>query len=461
MRTATLVTGLLHDGLSRLPDRRSSRQYLVRALRAAGAVALMTACQESVAPSGFTPGAVDPDSGNWVVVGVGDETSCALDADGRVFCWGMNESGRLGTRATTVSVAAPSVVQGPIPRFVKLSVGGSHQCALTADGAAYCWGANSYGQLGTGGGTGDVTMPTAVVGEIRFRSITAGFNFTCAISMDDRGYCWGDHSMGQLGIGPNSACDANGDRCSFPSPMPVASDLRFSQLSAGFWHACGITADGTAYCWGDNREGELGNQAVPPECVPATDRVTCTAPAPVMVSSDAKFTQLSAGMLYSCGVAVGGAAYCWGAISADPAVGASHLGNSSYSGYYGASRGSGLPVPVDGGLRFREISTGHDSTCGLTVDGMAVCWGSNNFGQLGFATMAPSYTTTPRAVHMPSAPHAPARGLADHACALTTRGRIWCWGGFNFFGALGSPPVSPPGIGAQIRPTPAPVDAAQ
>jgi alpha-tubulin suppressor-like RCC1 family protein len=177
-----------------------------------------------------------------------------------------------------------------------------------------------------------------------------------------------------------------------------------------------------------------------------------------MVSTSMKFTHVSAGLMYSCAIAVGGAAFCWGGVSGDSAIGASHLGNSSFSGYYGANQGSLSPVPVEGGFHFSDISAGASSTCALTTDGKAMCWGSNNFGQLGVATMSMNFTTAPRAVRMPASVIAPARGEL-HSCGLTTSGRIWCWGGFNFFGELGSSPVSRPGVEANIRPTPAPIDS--
>lgn len=420
-------------------------------------VTLLTACHDVLAPAGFPSGEPDPVPGDWVAVGAGEHTSCALDRGGRAYCWGVNDGGLLGTGAIVSSITFPTPVRGPSP-FTQISVGSRHQCALAADGTAYCWGDNNYGQLGTGDQTGNATMPTAVSGGIRFRSITAGYNFTCAIASDDRAYCWGDRSAGQLGTGPIEPCDASNGYCRTRIPTLVGGGLKFSQLSAGFMHACGIVDDGTAYCWGDNRQGEIGNETISTRCGSLPNRSTCIAFEPTMVHSAMKFTRISAGSMYSCAIALGGSAFCWGAVSRDRGVGASHLGNSSYSGYYGANQGSRLPVPVEGGLRFSDISAGLASTCGLTVDGKAFCWGSNNFGQLGIATMSMNFTTTPRAVRMPAALNAPARG-DDHWCGLTTSGRIWCWGGFDFFGELGSPPVSRPGIEANIRPTPAPIDS--
>ena len=432
-----------------------------RAVSLAASSALIVACRDPVATGGFPPDKTDPVAGSWIAVGVGSNTACALDRDRQAFCWGANQGGLLGVDASLGRIEAPRAVGAPHLRFAQISVGARHQCALTVEGAAYCWGDNSSGQLGTGDATGNAIHPTPVAGGLNFRAISAGFNATCGIDFDDRGFCWGDDFDGQLGIGPTTACDPESPRCPFRSPMPISGSLHFAQISVGFQHACGVTRDGTTYCWGDDSEGALGINALPARCATSFDRLTCNYAEPQRVRTQLKFTAVSAGMMYSCGIAVDGSAYCWGAVSGDRGVGASHLGNATYAGYYGPYRGSGLPVPVEGGLHFREITTGLAATCGLTLDGTAVCWGSNNFGQMGFATMSPDFTTTPRAVRMPAAAAAPARGMGDHACAVTTTGRIWCWGGYNYLGELGSPPVSPPGPGAEIRPTPSPVEAPQ
>jgi alpha-tubulin suppressor-like RCC1 family protein len=130
------------------------------------------------------------------------------------------------------------------------------------------------------------------------------------------------------------------------------------------------------------------------------------------------------------------------------------------SGYHGAERGSRVPVPVEGGLTFRAVSAGNRISCGQTVDSRAVCWGSNNFGQLGIGDSKPDFSTTPRDVWMPAVVEAPAVGEEDNVCALTATGRIFCWGGYNFWGEIGSDPVSDPNdiTRSFLRGRPTPVD---
>jgi len=415
-------------------------------------------CHTSTEPAGrgFSPSDADAVTGVWATVSVGDNTTCALDQIGHAYCWGSNFRGRLGTGDIANRVTEPRRVIDAPTQFHSLSVGAHHQCAITTDGRAFCWGDNGAGQLGTGTSNGNGSA--FVIGGLTFRSMTTGLEHTCALTPDDSVYCWGDNTYAQLGAGTAAPCGAMAERpCRVPVPVRVPGDLRFVQVSAGRWHTCGITRDGTAYCWGSNQHGELGDPAVPVQCSGFPALISCLRDAPNPVSGDLRFTQLSAGALHTCGVATGGAAYCWGHVTREFTTGAAELGNTAHAGFHGTEHGSQAPVRVEGGLVFREVSAGLQRSCGVTIDDRAVCWGNNNFGQLGIGTMAPRYSTRPQPVRIPVVAGAPALNESDHGCAVATRGRIWCWGGYNFFGELGSPPVSEPMLTIIIRPTPAPV----
>lgn len=430
------------------------------ALKLVLTTALLTlpACHDSTGPktTWSPPGGPDPIVGDWRSVSVGDNTTCALDRSGRAYCWGSNFRGRLGTGDTTGRVIEPRIVSGAPAQLRDLSVGMSHQCAITSDGRAFCWGENGSSQLGAG--VNSATTSAFVAGGLTFNSISAGNRHTCAVTVQNAAYCWGDNTYNQLGAGDAAPCGAMVERpCRVPAPVPVAGDLRFAQVSAGRSHTCGLTLDGAAYCWGSNHDGELGDPTVPIHCVALPAVVACLRDFPVPVGGGLRFTQISAGAMHSCGVTATGAAHCWGLATPDAQIDASALGSTMHAGFAGASRGSRVPVPVEGGFTFAEVSAGNGRSCGVTFDGEALCWGINTFGQLGIATMNPSRSTRPQAVRMPSAAGAPALDEDDHACAVSTTGRIWCWGGYNFFGELGSPPMSEPMVSAIVRPTPAPV----
>jgi alpha-tubulin suppressor-like RCC1 family protein len=134
-----------------------------------------------------------------VSISAGHKHACGLAAGGSAYCWGENLSGQVGD-GTHGYAGAPVPVTGGLT-FASVSARGpSHSCGVTPDRAAYCWGANGFGQLGTVGDT-SVSRPAPVSGGLRFASISAGFGHTCGITAQNRLYCWGYGGFGQLGTG--------------------------------------------------------------------------------------------------------------------------------------------------------------------------------------------------------------------------------------------------------------------
>jgi len=234
------------------------------------------------------PVVTSPPSGQFAAIAAGTEFSCGL-VSGTAYCWGDNYTGQLGN-GTTTPHASPTAVAGSL-QFTALTVGAFHACGLTSGGAAYCWGANADGELGTGNTT-TATSPTAVNTAILFASIVAGNDFTCGLDGAGNAYCWGANSYGALGIGT-----AGG---SASTPQSVTGGLHFTRLTAGAFHACGITSSGAAYCWGSNSSGQIG------------DGTTTDHPAPQSVSGAYAFTAIGAGFAHTCGLTASGSTYCWG-----------------------------------------------------------------------------------------------------------------------------------------------------
>ncbi|OLC70617.1 MAG: hypothetical protein AUH78_20435 [Gemmatimonadetes bacterium 13_1_40CM_4_69_8] len=137
----------------------------------------------------------------------------------------------------------------------------------------------------------------------------------------------------------------------------------FASLTAGTPHSCGVAMGGAAYCWGDGGYGQLGNGSQNNSLVP------------VPVVGGLAFTSLSARQLHTCGIAADNRAYCWG-WNPD-----GQLGNGSTS--WNGAPGSTTPVRVSGGLFFTSISAGGDHTCAVAPGGAAYCWGAGSRGQLG------------------------------------------------------------------------------
>jgi alpha-tubulin suppressor-like RCC1 family protein len=246
-------------------------------------------------------------------------------------------------------------------KFASIDAGAQHTCALTSGGIAHCWGSNSRGQLGDGTTTSH-PAPVAVTGGLTFQLIEAGgfgIGHTCALTSDGSAYCWGDNERGQLGIGTGGFGEE--DLTSHPAPAPVLGDLTFTALSAGLGrHTCGLTGAGAAYCWGENTFGALGNGS------------TGDSPVPVPVSGGHAFAQLVAGGFigHTCGLTSSGVAYCWGENERG------QVGDESTEDRL-------EPSAVTGGLAFSNIDAGFRHTCGRATDGAVYCWGSGATGQLG------------------------------------------------------------------------------
>lgn len=320
--------------------------------------------------------------------------ACGVTTAGAAYCWGRNDYGELGD-GTTDERNIPVLVSGgsPLPRsapaysipvgsrlhptsiagglatvpglwstrrapcpsrvgvtFDSVRTSGVHTCALTATGVGYCWGSNTYGELGDGTTT-DRNGPVLVSGGLTFASMSAAEYMTCGVTTAGAAYCWGLNGGGALGVG---------DSANRTSPAPVFGGLIFAVVATSGNHTCGVTTAGVAYCWGFNSLGQLG----------VGDTTNRTSPVPV---SGLTFASVSAGRLHTCGVtAPAGAAYCWGENSAG------ELGDGTKSPI-----GRTSPVLVAGGLAFRVVSAGGGFTCGITTAGVAYCWGFNGDGELG------------------------------------------------------------------------------
>jgi alpha-tubulin suppressor-like RCC1 family protein len=207
------------------------------------------------------PVAVRGPSG-FVALDVGAAHSCTLTAGGTAWCWGHNDEGQLGD-GSFLARDVPVAVAGA-PSFAQISAGHAHGCALTGQGAAYCWGDDSQGQLGDGdeGGTRSPT-PVPVATAESFTHITAGYYQTCALTAAGAAYCWGLGSSGQNGD------DAAESRT---APVRVAGGRTFLEIAAGDRFVCADAA-GQPWCWGALTGSAV---PVPQPAVPAVQGVVAS-----------------------------------------------------------------------------------------------------------------------------------------------------------------------------------------
>lgn len=292
-------------------------------------------------------------------IATGAAHTCALDIEGRAYCWGRGEEGQLGAGGAQTSKVAVPVAMPPGTRFATITVGASHTCAVTDTGQLYCWGGNGSGQLGTAGIPGSA-VPVAVdlVPAGFVVSVAAGTRHTCAVTAEGAAICWGAGTHGQLGGG---IVDRRG-------PTAVAADSRYVAIAAGADFTCATTTAAQVECWGAGQRGQLGDGM-------ATDRVE---PAPIR--ADAPLDLLTAGGSTACArQSPAGGVLCWGA-------------DDTWQGGDG-DRVDALiphPVPLPPG-EVAALSTSGSHTCAVTADGLAHCWGAGNKGQLGIDLLWPSH----------------------------------------------------------------------
>jgi alpha-tubulin suppressor-like RCC1 family protein len=227
-------------------------------------------CQGSDA-SGQLGGEPDADRASvafegGVALAIGSEHSCALRANGTVFCWGLGTSGQLGN-GQSVNRPTPVQVSG-ITDAVAIAAGAFHTCAVLVSGVVRCWGLNDFGQLGDGT-TGNRSLPSPVQGLVAGDAvaIAAGRTHTCLRTPTGGVRCWGDNGRGQLG---------NSTTADSTSPVTVRRFLRLSgkppevvseplsnviAVAAGTRHACAVRAAGQVVCWGANEDGQLGDDS--------------------------------------------------------------------------------------------------------------------------------------------------------------------------------------------------------
>ncbi len=329
---------------------------------------------------------------------VGD-AECAIRSTGAVYCWGDNRRGQVGD-GTTVDKNVPTAVVGA-PTLTKLAVGaGDHMCGLTAAGAAWCWGANSFGQLGDSTTT-DRTSATLVKGGLSFTQLAISRISTCGLTNAGTMYCWGSTDESLFGDAVVHGIVTG------PKQVTLPSGLTFSSIGIGRNLACGLTSGGKIWCWGGGGFTGDGTSGGTTTTTPFTIRV---APAPI--NDGRSYKQIAVGEQYACAVTVGNQALCWG-------------GNGSGQLGDGTTTSRTSPVPVSTTRSFSSIAVALAHSCALDTSGAMYCWGANSDGRAGDGTVAAKLV-----------PSAVSGGItfssmhlgATHSCAIGTASVPFCWG---------------------------------
>ncbi len=292
-----------------------------------------------------------------------------------------------------VAIVAAGKYRGKITAFE------NQACGIKEDGSAWCWGDEANGSLGNGA-AGPSVSPSRVetqTGPNNFTQVSMGLNFACGIKGDRTAWCWGTDADGQLGNGAATTGTQH-------NPVVVNGGSVWTQISAGGSHACGIQTDGNIYCWGDGGSGQLGTAAGP-----NTQPVVITQPGP--------WVSVAAGGYSTCGIKADGSAWCWG----DQNNG--RLGNGLT-----ASVAVNTPTPVLEPGPWVKLSRSGDHTCGIKLDGSAWCWGAAIYGKLGNGTTTPNIGKAQRVVDSGPWIDIETAPIDHHSCGIKYDGTLWCWG---------------------------------
>jgi alpha-tubulin suppressor-like RCC1 family protein/Tol biopolymer transport system component len=363
---------------------------------------------------------------DWRRISAGSQNSCLINQSNELYCWGANVSGQLAIDPGILD-QTPDLQQingewndiqnsrgAPSEKYTYEF----HSCATKLDGTAWCWGGNSYGQLGQ-------DMP-----ELNFLpqqeqslrqdwfTVKTGGYFNCALTRDSESWCWGSTELGYLGNGQ-----------SMGSATPVqeaqqANDWDMVSTSTGYSdiesHSCAIKEDGTLWCWGHDYQGSLGIDAEPWTIEDTPVQVT---------PGKENWVQVSNGAYHSCAVDAENKLFCWGY-------------NSSWANRLGLGEDTSsksVPTPINPNDDWVSVTAGVDQTCAIQLGAedsrRLYCWGDNYYGQLGVADNLDK--TIPTLVQGGFTDWKAVSTQNNHTCGIRDTGDMYCWG-YNYYGQLGN-----------------------
>jgi alpha-tubulin suppressor-like RCC1 family protein len=295
---------------------------------------------------------VAPSLTKVVQVSTAEKSTCARFEDGSTKCWGWNNNGQLGDGTNATSLVPKTV--SSLTNTLFATSGRQHVCSVAYGGAMFCWGSNWAGQIGNGVATGAVWTPTRVSNLANVVETAGGETFSCARLADNTVQCWGQNYAGQLG---------DGTRTDHYTPAPVTGLTNVVQLAVSDDSACARQADGTVRCWGSGLDGQIGNGIAKDSLTPST-----------VINLGTDVTKVVTGYYHTCALKADGKVFCWGRNT----IG--QLGNASYNTVQAS------PLQVAGITDATDLATGHSTNCARRATGAIVCWGANDYGQLGLGT---------------------------------------------------------------------------
>lgn len=372
------------------------------------------------------------------MVHAGGSSTCAVTDSGVAKCWGANDFGQLGDGSIT-SHPIPVQVSGLTGGVQVISVGNRHSCAVTDVGVAKCWGDNIKGQIGDGS-TSSRLVPMRVFGlGDDVQVVSAGGSHTCALTTRGAIRCWGDNHVGQVGDGDSSL------RWLPAQVSGLASGVE--GISAGADYTCALTTGGAVKCWGENGYRALGDGSTDSSPLPVQ---VIGLDSGVRALSTGSRSRFSCALITTWAVTCWGYGYNQPVqisglvnpastvfIVADPygndlACALDAAAGSSQCWSFGQTL-TLPPFSVEGGIK--ALVSGYGHACILAADGAVKCQGENDYGQLGSGFAAPAHDYE-QVIGLTSGIKSIAAG-GRHTCAVSDFGLVYCWG-YNQDGELGN-----------------------
>ena len=321
-----------------------------------------------------------------------NNNTCVIASNHKVYCWGDNSYGQLGNNDVLdsnvpVAVDTSGVLSGK--NIEKLSISDYHACVIADDHKVYCWGYGLYGQLGNNDDQNS-NIPVAVdtsefLSGKNISLVYASNHNTFAIDSDGVGYAWGSNWHGALGIG-----NSFGYNITSPKLIDTSDELSGLTIESLYFsqtHTCAIASDHYAYCWGQNRLGILGSGD--------TVDMSYKSPREVYRSGALQgqtIKSMSISYATACVITNTDNIYCWGQNNGD---GDPSNGDDGYGQLGdGTNTNSNVPVAVDmsGALSGKTIKSmqffsgyysSSISTCVIASDDNVYCWGYNGASRFG------------------------------------------------------------------------------
>jgi alpha-tubulin suppressor-like RCC1 family protein len=297
---------------------------------------------------------------NWKQVAGGRKHTAAIKTDGTLWTWGSNAYGQLGNNTSTDRSTPVTTFAGGT-NWKQVDSGGYHTAAIKTDGTLWTWGYNFFGALGNNTTTDRSTPVTTFAGGTNWKQVAGGgYLHTAAIKTDGTLWTWGRNQFGQLG-----------DNTITNRSIPVttfAGGTNWKQVAGGQNHTAAIKTDGTLWTWGNNGNGQLGDNT-------ATNRST-----PVTTfAGGTNWKQVAC----SCGSIIIGAVRHTAAIKTD---GTLWTWGTNTNGQLGNNTTTDRSTPVTtfaGGTNWKQVSAGAQFTSAIKTNGTLWTWGSETFGKLG------------------------------------------------------------------------------